>query len=282
MTKTYTTERGFFTVADGTRLHYESDVVPAARGVVLLLHGFAEHAGRYDGLVERLRALRLSCHRFDFRGHGRSGGRRGHVYAFDEYLSDLEEFRRRVEAATPGARRFLVGHSNGGLVALLGAAARPDGLAGLALSSPFFGFGFKVPALKEAAGRLLSRYVPALALPTGLDPASLSHDPAVVEGYRHDPLILKSATARWFTEVLGAHARVPAAAAVLELPVLVQQGGADRVASPAVTREVFERIGSREKTYREYAGLYHEIWFEREREQPVADLLDWLEARLEA
>jgi alpha-beta hydrolase superfamily lysophospholipase len=275
-------ETGFLAAADGTRLFHTTDAPEGdPRGVVMLLHGFAEHCGRYDGVVRRLVGLGLTCHRIDLRGHGRSGGRRGHVFAFGEYLSDVAALRAHVEGVTPaGLPVFLLGHSNGGLVALHALAERPDGLAGAALSSPFFGFGFEVPPLKAAAGRLLSRYLPALSLPTGLDAKNLSHDPAVVEGYERDPLVFHKASSRWFTETVAAHARLPEAAARVKLPLLMQIGGADVIASPAAARAVFEKIASPDKSLREYTGLYHEIWFEKDREPVLADLTAWLEPRL--
>ncbi len=280
MTTKRPAERGFLTTGDGTRLYHETAAPGAPRGAVLLLHGFAEHCGRYDDLALRLVDLGLRVDRIDFRGHGRSGGRRGHVYAFGEYLDDAATARARLEAETPGLPRFLLGHSNGGLVALTSAATRPEGLTGLCLSSPFLGFGFEVPSLKAGAARMLSRYLPALALPTGLDEKDLSHDRAVVERYRQDPLVLRKASSRWYTETVAAQARIPELAATLRLPVLMQHGGDDRIASPKASRAAFERVGSADKTWHEYSGLYHEIWFETERERTVGDLTTWLEGHL--
>jgi alpha-beta hydrolase superfamily lysophospholipase len=275
-------ERGFFSGPDGLSFYYEQDTLPDARGAVLLLHGYAEHCGRYTGLVDDLVAAGLSVWRFDYRGHGRSGGRRGHVYRFEDYFDEIRMMRDRVFAATAGSGlpRFLVGHSHGGLLALSFAAREAEGFRGLALSSPFFGFGSKVPSWKAAAGRALSRVLPTLALPTEIDPATLTHDASVVKAYASDTLVGTHATARWFTEVLRVHAEAPDRAAALSLPVLVQQGADDRVASPAATRAVYARIASADKTLHEYPGLLHEIYFETERRVPVGDLVRWLEAHL--
>ncbi len=273
-------ERGFFTGPDGLSFYFEHDTVEGAKGAVLLLHGYAEHCGRYAGVVDRLAEAGFNTWRFDYRGHGRSGGRRGHVYRFEDYFDEIRLFRDKFFAATPDLPRFLVGHSHGGLLSLTYSAQSPEGFRGVVLSSPFLGFGIQVPGWKSTAGRVLSRLVPTMALPTDIDPATLTHDAEVVKAYATDKLVGTHASARWFTEMLRVHAELPERAARLTLPILVQQGGDDRVASPSATRAIFEHIGSADKTLREYAGLFHEIYFETRRDEPIGDLTQWLTAHL--
>ena len=275
-----TQERGFFTGPEGMSFYFERDDVPEPKGVVLLLHGFAEHCGRYAGVVDKLVDAGFSVWKFDYRGHGQSGGRRGHVYRFEDYFQEIRQFRDMLFAAYPNTPRFLVGHSHGGLLTLTFAAEEPSGFTGLALSSPFFGFGLKVPAWKAAAGRALSRLIPTLALPTEIDNALLTHDLEVVKAYGQDKLVGTHATARWFTEILRVHAALPQTAAKVKLPIQIQQGGADGVASPPDTRRVFEAVGSTDKTYKEYPGLFHEIYFELQRDETVGDLVQWLRAHV--
>jgi alpha-beta hydrolase superfamily lysophospholipase len=272
------TETGHFTSTDGTRLYFEYDRVEAPKAALLILHGFADHLGRYAGMAAHFNALGYDTYRFDYRGHGRADGRRGHIYAFAEYLSDFEAFRAHAGERIGKLPRFVCAHSNGGLIATHGVAADPSGLAGLCLSSPFFGISAPVPAWKSVAGKLLSRVIPALALPTDINPEHVSHDPAVIAGYGTDTLVGKVASARWFTEILAAHGRSAAVAAGLKLPVLVQQAGDDRIADAKASRRVFEAMGSADKTFTDYAGLYHELWFEADRARTLGDLATWLEA----
>ncbi|MCA9527821.1 MAG: lysophospholipase [Myxococcales bacterium] len=278
-----TPERGWIDAVDGMRLYREDlPAQGAPRAALLFAHGFGEHSGRYAAMSEALSAQGFSCFRFDFRGHGRSAGIRGHVFSFDGYLRDFAAAKRHAQARAGDLPLFVVSHSNGGLIALHAVAAHPEGLAGLAMSSPFFGFSLKVPKVKEALARQLSRFLPAFGLPTGLDPATVSHDPATVESYRTDPLNVRVATGRWFTETVAAHARVADQARVLRLPVLLQQAGDDRIASAAAARAAFEEVGSADKTWREYPGFFHEIYFELERARPLADLSAWLDAHTKA
>lgn len=272
------TESGHFTSADGTRLYFEYNRVEAPRASLLILHGFADHLGRYAGMAAHFNALGYDTYRFDYRGHGKADGRRGHIYAFDEYLQDFKAFRAHAGERIGQSATFVCAHSNGGLIATHGVSADPSGLTGLCLSSPFFGISAPVPAWKSVAGKVLSRLIPALALPLDLDPQHVSHDPAVIAGYGTDTLVGKVASARWFTEILAAHARSAAVAAQLKLPVLVQQAGDDRIADAKASRRVFEAMGSADKTFTEYAGLYHELWFELDRARTLGDLATWLDA----
>lgn len=275
-----TQERGFLTGPDGMSFYYERDDLPEPRGAVLLLHGYAEHCGRYSGVADRLAEAGFSTWRFDYRGHGQSGGRRGHVYRFEDFFQEIRLFRDKFFEQYSKVPRFLSGHSHGGLLTLTFAATEPDGFKGLTLSSPFVGFGLKVPAWKATAARALSKVMPTLALPTEIDPKLLSHDAEVVRAYGTDKLVGTHATARWFTEVLRVHAELPATAARVKLPILVQQGAADGIASPPATRAVYEAVGSADKTLREYPGLFHEIYFELQRDETVGDLVRWLEAHV--
>jgi lysophospholipase len=266
--------------ADGTRLYCESQTPAAPKAALLIVHGFADHCGRYAAMAADFVEKGYAVFRFDYRGHGRSDGKRGHIFAFDDYLQDLRAFRTWAESKSPNLPRFLLAHSNGALISLHGASAEPAGLDGVVLSSPFFGFGVKVPKAKAFVARHLSRRVPALTLATNLNAKEVSHDPAVIEGYSTDPLIGRVASSRWYTETVAAHARCEDAAKALTLPILVQQAGDDRIASAPDTRRVFEQIASSDKTYREYEGLFHEIWFELERAPVMSDLSTWIAAQL--
>lgn len=271
-----TTESGHFAAADGTRLYFEYDRVEQPRAALLFLHGFADHCGRYARTTAHFNAAGYSTFRFDYRGHGRAEGRRGHIFDFADYLSDFQAFRAHVAERTSGLKRFVCAHSNGGLIATHAVSLDATGIDGLALSSPFFGISAPVPAWKSAAGKVLSRLMPAIALPLDLNPAHVSHDPEVIAGYGTDPLVGKVATARWLTATLKAHAAAPEAAARLRLPVLMQQAGDDRIADAKAAAAVFGRIGSADKTFIDYPGLYHELWFEADRARTVGDLEAWL------
>ena len=63
------------------------------------------------------------------------------------------------------------------------------------------------------------------------------------------------------------------------LPLLVLEGGADAVTPPDGARQLFERVGSQDKTLRIFDGMWHDLWHEPGREQVMQELSDWLDAR---
>lgn len=275
-------QRGYFDSGDGLRLYAEHDPVETPRARLILVHGFADHCARYRAMAEMLTAEGYACHRFDLRGHGRSEGRRGHIYRYDDYLIDLRAFRAKVDAQYPfTGPTFIVAHSYGALLAASAIIRGDQGIAGLALSSPFIAAALRIPAWKRTIGELCSKYLPAIALPTGIPAEWVSHDPATIQGYADDPLVGRVASARWLTETEAAQAEALARAAEITLPVLVQQAGADRIVAVDAARKLYDALGSDDKTWTTYDGLYHEIWFETERERVYAELRAWLAAHID-
>lgn len=267
-----------FPSADGTLLNEMVWPAPSHRGVVALLHGYGEHIARYDHVGKALATAGFSVYGCDLRGHGKSAGVRGHIDRFTQYLDDAQALVTRARVA--GGPVFILGHSNGGLIATHYVLRDPQGIAGLVLSSPFFGLKLAVPWIKVMAGKLASNVYPTLKLPSGLRGVDVSRDPATQVDYDNDPLNNKNATARWFTETLAAQAAAYDKAPSLTLPCLVLHGAADKIADPQRTEAVAARFGSRDKTVALLPGQYHEIFNEPEadRAKAIGQMTDWLTA----
>jgi alpha-beta hydrolase superfamily lysophospholipase len=267
-----------FPSRDGTVLHELSWPADSPRAGVALIHGYGEHIARYDHVGKALAARGFTVRGIDFRGHGQSAGARGHIHRFDEYLDDLAGLLQRC-AERP---LFLVAHSMGALVAAEYLLRRgSDPLAGVVLSSPYFALRLKVSPIKIAAGKLFSHLVPRLGLPTGLKGADVTRDPELARIYDVDPLNNKNATARWFTEATAAQEHVAAHASEIRVPILVMQGADDRVADPAFSRQVYEKLGSADKSLSWLEGQYHEVFNEpaETRKANLDVLANWLTAR---
>lgn len=236
------------------------------RGAVLVTHGYGEHSGRYDELVAALTKQGLCVATYDLRGHGRSGGPRGHIETFDDYVNDADALLEKLaEDAAWTGKPVLFGHSLGGLISTHVALSAQDRFRGLALTSPFFGLALDVPAVKKLLGRAMSRWFPRFAQPSGLAGAQLTHDAAIASAYDADPLGVKHVTARWFTEATRAQEIAFERAPELRLPLFCMAAGDDLVASTEATRRLFERAGSADKELRVLPGLYHEVLNEVDR-----------------
>lgn len=287
------------TAKDGMPLRADFYVPAAAsataeRGLIVLIHGYCEHRGRYRYVAEHLLKQGYTVLAGDLRGHGESGGERGFVERFSDYVEDVDallelaqtldaKFRssrppREGSAAAP-KQPVLVAHSMGGLVGLEYALARPDAFRALVVSAPFLGLRLKVPAWKRGLGLAASLLRPTLRLPNELASSYLSHDPAICQAYDTDPLITHEATARWFTESLAAQADVRSRASRIRLPVFFMCPGDDKIVDPVACQEVFDRIWATDKTLNTYPGLYHEIFNEVEKDRVLTDLTNWLKTR---
>lgn len=250
-----------------------------ARGAILLTHGYAEHRGRYDEVVAAFVERGFAVGTWDLRGHGKSEGHRGHVERFAEYLKDADDVLASFEANEvwrEAGKPLLVGHSLGGLITFHLALSNPGRFGGVVLSSPFFGLAMPVPGPKVLAGKILSKLAPSFGLPSGLSGKDVTKDPEKARLYDEDPFLVKKATARWFTEASRAQVDALANAPALRIPIVVFAGGADKIASVAATKALFERIGSSKKELRVLDGEYHEIWNEIERADHIAAAADAL------
>jgi alpha-beta hydrolase superfamily lysophospholipase len=248
--------------------------------VIGLLHGYADYAERYAHVADAWSQQGIATVAIDMRGHGHAEGRRGYCDRFGEFLDDAAELTHLVEERFPGVPAVLMGHSFGGLVAASVAIAHPSPWRALVLSGPFFGVALEVPRLKVIAGKLASRLVPTFAQPTGIRGGDLTHDAVRAKAYEDDPLVFKSATARWFTESSAAQDRAIQRAPSLSMPVYLVIGGADPVVSVARARAFFDAVGSKDKTWNECPGLFHEVLNETSWREIAEGIATWVLATL--
>lgn len=249
------------------------------RGVVAVIHGAAEHIGRYDAFAGALNRRGFAVTGFDMRGHGRSDGRRLFVRSFDRLVDDAARLLARITEIYPGRPLFLFGHSTGGTVATLLALTHPVQLESLILSGPLLKVGENFSPLTIRLAKLLGRFAPRLPLDR-IDASHVSRDEDVVQDYEADPLVY--------------HGRIPAgtgAAGIraiqqieqeessLRLPILILHGTADKLADVDGSRRLYRRAASTDKTLKLYEGFYHEVLKDLGKEKVLADLLIWLEER---
>lgn len=243
--------------------------------VLLLVHGLAEHSGRYQHVGAWFAARGWAVHAYDHRGHGRSGGVRCHVRRFGELLDDLELVLDRVRAEHRDLPIHLVGHSMGGLVVAALARERHPEVASAVTSAALLAVSGKQSKVKVLAARLLRRVAPSLGLDVGLDPDDLSRDPEVGRRYAEDPLVQRAMTVSLGVELLSAVQRTVSGAAEVRIPVLMLHGEADGIVPIEGTRSFFAGLAVSEKRLLTYPGLRHELFNEPERETVFQAVLDW-------
>jgi len=242
--------------------------------VILIVHGIAEHSGRYEHVGEYFSSHGYEVHAYDHRGHGESSGKRLWIVDWAEYLLDLED---RLSAALVGERKVvLYGHSLGGLIALSYLLQRSDPHpTALVLSAP--GLDSTEAGWKKGAARVLGNLTPNLAVPLAIKGDQLSRDPSVGEKYFADPLITLQATTRLGSEILKSQEQTNAGLAKLGVPTLVIHGESDTVVPVDATQPLQGLSGVTRKTY---PGIRHELHNEPEWEDILADVLEWIRANV--
>ncbi len=263
----YTHETGTMIGRGGLEIFIQSWRAENPRGVLVIAHGLGEHSGRYGHLVDWLEGKQVSIFSMDHRGHGRSSGKRGHVLSFNEYVEDLAIYINIVRDENPGLPVILLGHSMGGVIAILYALRHQDLLRGLILSSPGVMPTVEAPRAKTAMAGFLSKYAPGFLVSNELDANHISHDPGIVASYLADPLNHDRISTRWYTEYLKSAAECLDRAGELTVPLLVFHGTDDRIVDFAGTVQVHESATSRDKKKQLFEGLYHETMNEVEHER---------------
>ncbi|MFN3600454.1 MAG: lysophospholipase [Dietzia sp.] len=262
------------------------------RAMVLLVHGFGEHSGRYGRTVRFLVDRGVNVVTYDLRGHGTAPGPRARV-ATEAHIRDnlavrdavLEWCRSPEGGGTESLPRLLMGHSMGGLIAGESALRRPWDLTGLILSSPGLVVGEGTPAPLRAAAPVIARLLPFLPVEK-LDPHEISRIPEYVADYTSDPLVHhKGVPALTAGTLLAGGQRFLERSSALRLPTLVINGSADSITSPRGARRFAQVAGSDhdprpEIIYREFEGGLHELFNDLCADEAYAALGEWLDARL--
>ena len=249
------------------------------KAVIALLHGLGDHSGRYPRLVELLPAAGYAVAAYDMRGHGRSGGPRGHAPSYDTLMDDVDRHLAETRARFPGLPTILYGHSFGGAQALCYCLKRaPAGIRAVVASAPGLGAGVRQGPGKILMARLLSRVVPTLRIPLGAPPGSLSHDPAWLKTTAEDPLFETTFSVRLGMEMLRANEWVLGHGS-FPLPLLLMQGTEDRHVDAAQNIAFAQRL-SGDVTLKVWQGFGHEMHNEVERDAAIQYMRQWLDAHL--
>lgn len=268
-----------FTAGDGGNVAVQYWPVPEGaprKGMVVLVHGLGEHAGRHERMAQRLVEWGYAVLGYDQVGHGESEGVRGCLPTTLRLIDDLDDIaasaRNRIK---PGEKLIVLGHSMGGLVAACWVLLRQPRIDGLVLSSP--ALRTSLGPLQRLMLALLPRIVPNFRVGTGLRPEGLSHDPEVVEAYKADPLVHDRVSARLARFIAEAGPRVLARAKRWQVPTLLVYSGRDAIVNPQGSRFFAQQAPAGIVEAHAFDDLFHEVFNELDAEPVYGVLKDWLE-----
>ncbi len=276
-------QEGTFKGVRNANIYYQSWLPEGKpKAVLLIVHGIAEHSGRYMNVVNHFVPLGYAAYSLDHIGHGKSEGQRVFVERFEDFTDTLKIYFDMVRQWQPGKPIFLVGHSMGGLIGARYLLDHQSELAGAVLSGPAIKISGNISPALVAMSKLISALAPRMGL-VGLSADGICRDPAVVQAYVKDPLVYTGkTTARLGSEMLKAAQQVLAGAATVKLPILIVQGGADQLLDPAGAKALYGAVASADKTLKIYDGYYHEVFNDPGHEVVLGEVAAWVDGHVGA
>jgi alpha-beta hydrolase superfamily lysophospholipase len=264
------------TAKDGHSLFSRIWATPDSKAVIALIHGFGEHSGRYTHVADFFNKNGYSVFALDNRGHGQSGGKRGHAPTYDSYMDDIEVFLNHVATQSAGKPVFLYGHSMGGNLVLNYVIRRQPALKGVIATGPWVQLAFEPKPILVTIGKLMRSIFPSFSQDSGLNQTHISKDTAVVEAYKNDPLVHGKITASASLSLLEAGEFLNNYTGEMPISMLIMHGDEDLLTSQPAS-EAFAKRVSGPVTYKKWEGMYHEIHNEPQQLEVFNYTLGWLE-----
>jgi alpha-beta hydrolase superfamily lysophospholipase len=242
---------------------YEVTPVGAEAGLIIV-HGIAEHGGRYRHVTEALARHHIACFVYDQRGHGASLGPRTHLADFAQFSKDLDGVGAAIQQRFPGLPLFVWGHSMGSVVVNLAALETLDWACGIITSGCALD---AMPKLSGALGLIMgvaSAVVPRLRIGLGIDATLLTQVPETQRQHMSDPLVPRTASLRLLYGFAQACKSCHTNLARINKPWLAIHGEADTVCPVSGSKTLIAGLASADKRLVTYPKLLHEVHNEDE------------------
>lgn len=249
------------------------------RAVVVLVHGFGEHSGRYgEKVIPALLDCGLAVVTYDNIGHGKSGGKKGHCPSYKALMDILQEVIAKAEVLFPDRSHFLYGHSMGGNLVLNYALRRKNKIAGIVATSPYLRLAYEPPKWKMVLGKLLLKIYPSLTMPSGLDASGISRIPEEVGKYEKDLLNHDMVSPMFSFPIMNAGQSAIDSAGDLEVDTLLLHGSGDRIIDYRGTEEFHKNSSKTE--LKVYQGGFHELHYDLCSQEMLQDVQNWFRQRV--
>ena len=269
------------TTIDGLNLHTVNWLAQNEKARMVLVHGYAEYARRYDHFAKFLNQHGISVYAFDHSGHGDSEGDEVYADSYDLLLNDLDRFIASLGSSEVPV--FVFGHSMGGLIAceyFLSEYAGNHQIRGMILSGPGLMPSKEISALLVKLSGFLGKYFPRMKT-IQLDPTAVSSAPKEVEKYINDPKVYSGKwIARTGAELVKMMRHVQTNADKMSIPFFLGHGDSDKLAEIEGSRIFYTNAGSEDKAFKTYEGYYHELVNEPGRQVFMDDVLSWIKERI--
>ena len=252
------------------------------KAFIALVHGLGEHTARYAHVGKVMSDAGYALVGFDLRGHGKSGGARGHTSSLDAYVQDIHQFFQLMHQRYPAIPHFLYGHSLGGLLTLAYAIQYGADLKGVMATSPALRSSLQEQKTKITMVQILGSIFPTLIVQNGLDATTISRDPEIVAAYKNDPLVHYSTSLGFGKAGLTAIDLCLTHAKEFPAPLLIMHGKEDKITyfSGSVDFAELVREAGVDVTLKLWDGLYHEVHNEPEKAEVFQVMIEWLDKHI--
>ncbi|GAO28016.1 alpha/beta hydrolase [Geofilum rubicundum] len=267
---------------DGTVLRghfWKPNGYPVA--TICLVHGIGEHAGRYDHWARRFCQQGIMVYALDYRGHGASEGKRGHVNSMTELMDDLGVLVRRCKRNWGEIPGFIYGHSMGGNLVLNYLNVRRQDFTGGIISSPWLKLVHPPKPIWQKLGQWLDGLIPGWVLSTGIKSSQMTSVLSEREETDKDSLMHGRISIRLFNEVNRSSQRLLGDQVHIHIPLLLFHGERDPITHMEGSARFFENHKDI-CTFHTYADALHELHREPMADEVFKDIMDWVKAQLGA
>ncbi|MBP7901660.1 MAG: lysophospholipase [Spirochaetes bacterium] len=278
----YLIENGLYSGKNAAKLYYSAWRSDKTKAVVILLHDLGGHSDRFSSIVSYFENRNLSFYAADFRGHGKSEGKRGDSEAVLTFVYDIKCLVNSISAKFPGLPVFLIGEGFGAMIALRYSLVYQRDISGLILISPMMKPSFSNSSLSLLGARIVSVFSDSFSFSTNVAPEHLTKDKTEIEKIKSDKLIHDRLSIRLFDELCKNSQFCLDRASDIRLPILILTGTADGLCDVSGVEELFAALGSSDKRFEKYDGLYHEIMneLEKERMKVLNDVKKWVQDKM--
>lgn len=242
------------------------------KAIIALVHGYGEHSGRYHHVAEMFCANGYSVIALDHRGHGQSGGQRGHTPNYELLMSDIDIFLEKARDIFPDAKIILYGHSMGGGIVVNYLIRRQPDLLGSIVTGPFFRTAEPPPAFQLFLGKIMQNIWGAFPDKAKVSPDYISRDKEVVKKYINDPLVHNNMSAKLGMSLLETGEYAIEHAAEVRVPLYILHGEDDKLTDYNGSKDFYAKAGDN-VTLETFPNMYHELHNEPEKEEIFADII---------
>ncbi len=266
---------------DTTNLYLVTNKIENPKAVMILVHGLAEYCERYDYVVEEMNQKNISVYRYDLRGHGKSGGRKGWIDSYDSYIKDLHEVVKLAKEENKNIPLFIFGHSMGGFITAVYGIKFKNNFKGIILSAAALERPESAKGINGVLIKTLNKIYPSYKMKNNLG-KYVSRDKEVVENYITDPLVLKKISIKLYYEFLIEGINwIENNLKKFDSSCLILHGKEDKIINYKSSVRFKDKINSENKKIIIYDNLYHEILKEMEKDEVIKDITNWIDERIQ-